>query len=87
MLIKELQKRYISFLVIVFIILVLSFYYLVCFNRVYPKTRIEWLKSSIVIMIFVQIISILKCLYEAGLRYISLRYKKERIYKLSKIFD
>ena len=86
-LIKELQKRYISFLIIVFIILVLSFYYLVCFNRVYPKTQMEWLKSSIVIMFFVQIISILKCLYEAGLRYLSLRFKSERLFKLSKIFD
>ena len=85
--IKDLQNRYISFIIMVFIILIFSFYYLVCFNRVYPKTQIEWLKSSIVIMIIIQIISVLKCLFETSIRTLSFRVKNERLYKLSKIFD
>ena len=85
--IKDLQNRYTSFIIMVFVILILSFYYLVCFNRVYPKTQMEWIKSSIVIMIFINIISVLKCLYEAGLRVLSFRFKSERLYKLSQIFD
>ena len=84
--IKDLQNRYISFIVFVLVILLLSFYYLVCFNQVYPKTQMEWLKSSIVIMIFINIISVLKCLYETSLRVLSFRYKSERLFKLSKIF-
>ena len=85
--IKDLQNRYISFIIMVFVILIFSFYYLVCFNRVYPKTQIEWLKSSIVIMIIIQIISVLKCLFETSIRTLSFRVKNERLYKLSKIFD
>ena len=85
--IKDLQNRYTVFIVIVFVILIISFYYSVCFNRVYPKTQFEWIKSSIVIMIIVQIISILKCLYETSLRVLSFKFKSERIYKASRLFD
>ena len=85
--IKDLQNRYLSFIVMVFVILIFSFYYLVCFNRVYPKTQVEWIKLSIVIMIIVQIISVLKCLYETSMRVLSFRFKSERLYKASKIFD
>ena len=80
--IKDLENRYISFIIMVFVILIFSFYYLVCFNRVYPKTQIEWLKSSIVIMIIIQIISVLKCLFEASIRTLSFRVKNERLYIL-----
>ena len=85
--IKDLQNRYLSFIVMVFVILIFSFYYLVCFNRVYPKTQVEWIKLSIAIMIIVQIISVLKCLYETSMRVLSFRFKSERLYKASKIFD
>ena len=85
--IKELQNRYIGFIAMVFVILLFSFYYLVCFNRVYPKTQLEWLKSSIVIMIFINILSLLKCLYEASLRVLSFRFQSEKLFKLSKIID
>ena len=71
----------------VFVILLLSFYYLVCFNQVYPKTQMEWLKSSIVIMIFINVFSVLKCLYEAGFRVLSFRFQSERLFKLSGIFN
>ena len=84
---KNLQRRYISFIILVFIILIFTFYYIVSFNRVYPKTQIEWLKSSIVIIIFSQIISIFKCIYESGLRSLSFRIQSEKLYKFSKIFD
>ena len=85
--IKDLQNRYTVFIVIVFVILIISFYYSICFNRVYPKTQFEWIKSSIVIVIIVQIISILKCLYETSLRVLSFKFKSERIYKASRLFD
>ena len=84
---KNLQRRYISFIILVFIILIFTFYYIVSFNRVYSKTQIEWLKSSIVIIIFSQIISIFKCIYESGLRSFSFRIQSEKLYKFSKIFD
>ena len=50
-LIKEIKRRYITFVIIVFILLLCSLYYLLCVNYVYPKSQIEWIKSSIAIII------------------------------------
>ena len=86
-LIKSMQKRYLLFIIIVFFILLLSFFYLLCFNYVYPKTQIEWVKSSITIMIIMQFLSVLKVLLETVLRFLSFRFKSERIYKISKLID
>ena len=86
-LINSLQKSYLAFIIIAFIILLISFYYLLCFNYVYPYTQVEWVKSSIVIIIIMQIISILRSLLETILRSISFSYKREKIYKISKLLD
>ena len=86
-LIREMQRRYLIFIIIVFIILLIALYYILCFNYVYPYMQIEWIKSSIVIMIILQILSILKCLLETIFRFISFRYKSEKIFKLSKIIN
>ena len=86
-LIKSMQKRYLLFIIIVYVILIISLYYLLCFNYVYPKTQIEWIKSSLTIMIIMQILSTLKVLLETILRFLSFRFKSERIYKISKLID
>ena len=70
-LVKEINRRCISFIVIVFILLIMFLYYLLCFNYVYPKSQIEWIKSSIAIIIIIQILSILRILFGAILRYLS----------------
>ena len=87
MLISEIQKRYISFLIMTFVILVISLYYILCFNYVYPKTQIEWIKSSILIIIIMQILSVLKCLYEAIFRTLAFKCESEKLYKVAKIFE
>ena len=86
-LINTLRISYLSFIIIVFFILLVSFYYLLCFNYVFRYTQIEWIKSSIVIMIIMQIISFLQCLLETILRFISFSCKSEKIYKISKLVD
>ena len=86
-LINEIQKRYIAFIIMTFIILLISLYYILCFNYVYPKTQIEWIKSSILIIIIMQILSLLKCLFETIFRCLSFKCQSEKIYKFSKIFD
>jgi len=85
--IKELESRYFSLILIVFIILIISLYYLLCFNYVYPHMQEEWIKSSITIMIILQVLSIMTCFLESVLRFISFYYKSERIYKLSKLIN
>ena len=87
MIMKEIKNRYLSFIIVVFIILIICFYYLLCFNYVYPYIQYEWIKSSITIFIIIQILSIFACLLETILRFISFRCKSEKIYKLSKIVN
>ena len=81
--IKEIESRYYGFIFLVLFILIVSLYYLVSFNYVYPHFQIEWIKSSIIIVIILQVLSILTCLLETILRFLSFHYKSERIYKLS----
>ena len=85
--IKEIQKRYLSFIIIILVILLVSFYYLLCFNYVYPKTQIEWVKASLTIFVIMQILSALKCFLETCLRFLSFWCRREKIYKLSKFLD
>lgn len=42
-LIREIQKRYTTFIILTLFLLVFSLYYILCFNCVYPKTQIEWI--------------------------------------------
>ena len=86
-LIKEIKRRYISFIIIVFLLLFTSLYYLLCFNYVYPKSQIEWIKSSIAIIIIIQILSILKIFLAAIIRYLIFLYYSEYIFKFSKVFS
>ena len=87
MLIREIQKRYISFIIMTLVIMLISLYYILCFNYVYPKTQIEWVKSSILIIIIMQILSVLKCLYEAIFRFLSFKCESEKLYKVAKLFE
>ena len=84
---KSVEKMYLAFIIFVFIILLISLYYLLCFNYVYPKTQIEWIKCSITIMIVMQILSCLKCLLQTCLRYLSFKITSPKIYKISKFLD
>ena len=87
LLINEIKKRYISFIIMTFVILLFCLYYVLCFNYVYPKTQIEWVKSSVFVIIVMQIISLLRCLYETIFRFLSFKCESEKLYKVSKIFD
>ena len=82
-LIKETKKRYLYFNIFSFIILFITLYYIFCFNNVYPYMKNEWIKSSIIIIIIMQILSILICFLESVIRFISFKCKSERIYKIS----
>ena len=86
-LINDIKKRNIAFIITTGIILLFSFFYLLCFNYVYPYSQIEWIKSSITIVIIMQILSALKCLLESGLRFLSFKLKSEKLYKISKLLD
>ena len=81
------KKRYISFIVVVYILSIFFWYYLLCFNYVYPNTQIEWIKSSITLMIIMQLLSLVTSLVETLLRFISFMLKSEKIFRVSKLLD
>ena len=84
---KGIIKRYMILMILILVILLLSFYYLLCFNYVYPKTQVEWVKSSITILIIMQLLSALKCVLETSLRFLSFKCKSEKLYKISRLLD
>ena len=83
---KDIQMRYLAFIIFVSIILFISFYYFLCFNYVYPYTQIEWIKSSLTIFILMQILSVLKCICDSSFRFLSFKLKSEKVYKFGKFW-
>ena len=81
--IKELNKRYSYFIILSFIVTIFTWYYVSCFNYVYKYSRVEWIKSTIAIIIIMQIISIATCLLESVIRFVGFKLESEKIYKIS----
>ena len=84
---KTLKERYSVFISICIFITIISWYYICCFNSVYPNVKMEWIKSSIVIMIIMQILSIFSILLESILRGLSFKFQSEKLYKLKQLLS
>ena len=76
-------NNYYLFIGISYIFSIITWFYISCFNNAYPYLKIEWIKSSIFIIIIIQFISIFTCLLYAILRFISIKCKSEKIFKFS----
>ena len=83
---KNIINNYVIFIIISYVLTIFSWYYISCFNNVYPYLKLEWIKSSIFIFIVIQLIIIIGCFIFAFLRFISIKCKNERIYKISNYF-
>ena len=86
-LLNKIKRNYIIFIIISFIITIFSWYYMTCFNNVYPNTKYEWIKSSITIVIFMQIISVCSSFIYSLFRCLSRKWKVERFFKISQNFN
>ena len=80
---KEMKWRNNIFIIITAVISLFSWYYISCFNNVYPHMKIEWIKSSVFIMLILNFILIIVRIEEALLRFISFEIKSEKLYKAS----
>ena len=80
--IKNCKTRFIIFIILCFIVSFISWYYVNCFNNVYPGVKIEWIKSSIVIIIIMQLLPVVTAFLEAILRGLSFRCKNEKLFEL-----
>ena len=85
--IKNVKKMYLSFIVVIFFLYFIFWCYLLCFNYVYPNTQNDWIKSSVVVIIIMQILQLLMSLAETLLRFISFSCKSEKIFRVSKLLD
>ena len=81
MTIKTLKVRYIILIFISFFLAIFSWFYVNCFNNTLPGVKIEWIKSSITIILIAQILSILSVFLEAIIRSLSFTFKSEGLYK------
>ena len=84
---KSISIRNNLFILVSFAISIFTLYYVFCFNNIYPSMKGEWIKSSIIIIFVMQGLSILKCLIETIIRFISFKCKSEKVYKISYIFS
>ena len=57
--IKTIISRYLSFIILTFLITFFTLYYAICFNSIYPSMKGEWIKASIINIISMQILSII----------------------------
>ena len=80
---KEMKWRNNIFIILTVAASFFSWYYISCFNNIYPHTKYEWIKSCIVIIILVHLISIIVTLIETLLRFVSFEIKSEKMYKAS----
>jgi hypothetical protein len=84
--IKSIKKRLIFFIIFCIIISIISWYYVNCFNNVYPGVKIEWIKSSIAIILIIQFLPVVTVFIEAILRALSFKCKSEKLFELKKYF-
>ena len=84
---EKVLRRFIYFIIFTFIISLFLLFYITCFNYRYYYITNEWIKSSIFIILFMQIISIIIILIETLLRLLSFKVNSEKIYKLSLFFS
>ena len=79
----KIRKRYIFFIILTILITLFAWLHISCFNIVYSHLKFEWIIFSVIIIVFMQIFSVLVCLFHSILRFISFKCKSEKIYKIS----
>ena len=77
-LLKTIFNKIKILIIINYIITIFSWYYLSCFNNVYPNIKLEWILSSILIIVIVQILPFAFSFLETIIRFISIRCESEK---------
>ena len=85
--VKEIGNKFTTLIAFSLILTIVSFFYISCFNIVYPYIKIEWIKSSLFILFLMQVINGAMTMIECMLRYSAIKLNSEKIFKLSQIFS
>ena len=83
LLIKRIEKYNMIFIIISYGILFFSWAYISCFNDVYIYTRKDWIITTIIFFIAIQVFLLVLNLIETIIRFISIRCQSEKLFKLS----
>ena len=86
-LLNDVSKSYKHFIMLNYLIIIFSWYYIFCFNNVYPKTSLNWIKSSLFIIILIQLLSFICIFIKSVIRLTSFICKSESVFKISKILS
>ena len=84
---KSIFKNIRILIIINYILIIFSWYYLSCFNNVYPNINNEWILSSIFLIVIFQILPFILTLIETTIRFASIRYESEKLFKLSQLLS
>ena len=84
---KRLKFKFVLFFMISYLFLLFFWYYISCFCAVYKNTQIQLLKDTLISWALSLIYPIILFLIPTALRILSLKQKKECIYKLSKFLQ
>ena len=85
LLIKDIKSRFISLIICSIILNLISFIYISCFNIVYPNSKMEWIKSSLFLILLAQFFNFLLTFIESSFRYLAIKCNSEKFFKLSQI--
>ena len=80
---KSIFKRIKALIILNYIVLILSWYYLSCFSNVYPNLRNEWIISSLIIILIFQLLPFIFTFIESCIRFMSIKYESEKLFRLS----
>ena len=80
---KNIEQRFIGLILFSIFLSIICFFYISCFNIVYPYIRTEWIKSSLFILIIMQILSLLITFFETCIRFLGIKLNSKRLFNLS----
>ena len=84
--VEDMKKKFNIIIIFSLGLTIICFVYISCFNNVYPYIKTEWIKSSIFILLLMQIINLICTLLECILRYSAIKCNSEKIFRLSQVF-
>ena len=83
--INSMKRTNIIFIIFSFVVMIFSFFYISCFNIVYPYIKSEWIITGCLSFGIVQIIAIVLPFCSALIRQIGIEFKSEKLFKLSQL--
>ena len=84
---KKIEKYNMIFIIFSYCLLLFSWAYISCFNDVYIYTRKDWIKTTIIFFVFIQVFLLFLYLIETIIRFISIHCQSEKLFKLSQLID